>query len=125
MLLYQELDEFVDALKAIDKIRPIFVTVTRATRESIVTGCVLVMAVDELGLMHSFNHSEDIPAVRLIPDDYFALIEDEKRRQVEYEEYKARFDVFEEALFKEYTKMRDVLKGLGFQKIYNAVSVPM
>lgn len=121
MLMYQELDEFMDMLKAIDKVKPIFVTVARATtRDKIVTGCVMVMAVDDLGIIHSYEHHEDIPSVKLMTDEYFSLIEDEKRRTVDYDEYKARFDVFEEALFKEYAKMRDVLKGLGFQKIYNA-----
>lgn len=117
--MYEELEEFIELLKAVDKVRPIYVTVLRGTRENIVSGSVIVMALHD-GLVHAFEHREDIQNVRLVPDEYFANIEDEKERSDEYGRYRAKFDNFEESLHKEYVKMRDVLKALGFQTIYNA-----
>lgn len=120
MLMYEELEEFMEMLKTVDHIAPIYVTVARATKESIVYGSVLVMVPDDKGVFHGYEHREDIKSVRMVPDVYFSMIDDAKRREAEYAEYKARFDNFEESLSKEYFKMRDVLKALGFQKIFNA-----
>jgi hypothetical protein len=117
-IVFDELDEFMDLLKAVDHEKPIYVRISRETHKEIVLGSVIVFTLFDSSV-YAYEHREDIPSVRLIPDLYFSNIDDDKLREDEYSRYKARFDNFEDALGEELTKMYDVLKALGFKKIYH------
>lgn len=117
-ITYEKLEEYMEILKFVDKDKPVYVTIVRATdKQSRVSGMVRVAVVGEYGTFHVFNHTEDIPSPQILEDNAFMGLVDEKAREDAYGRYRASFDAFEEILFKELDKMVQVLKGLGFKKI--------
>jgi hypothetical protein len=119
-IIYEEVEDFLDRLKTADKISTIYVTCVRMTKNNLVSGMVKTFFIDEKGIAHVHQHTEDIPTVEIKPDALFAMISDDELRNNAYTQYRGTFDKFEEALFKELDKMKAVLRGLGFTKIVHA-----
>lgn len=119
MIVLEKIEEYIELIDGLDKLQPIFIGILRGTKDKVnVSGAIIVTAVGEYGLMYRYVHLEDIPVVKLVPDDFFKNISDDVKRAEEFSAYRARFDNFEQALFKERDKMVEVLKSRGFEHIY-------
>lgn len=120
-IMYEDLDAFFEQMKSTNKTNLVYMTTVRTRKEQQMGGAIRVMFKDEVGIFHSYNHTEDIPELTLLSAGVFDLIPNEEQSKTAKAAYLASIDTFEKALTSEYEKMKTVLmKEFGVTKIINA-----
>lgn len=117
---YEEIDNFFDQMKELNASGTVYLTTVRTKKENDMMGAIRVMFQDNSGVLHQYNHIEDIGELRLINTSVFDMFlspEDSKKAK---DNYMVQVKIFEEKLKKEEEKMKSVLMKLGVKKIYNA-----
>jgi len=121
---YEELDDFFKQMKDLNKNKTVYMTVVRTKKEQSMAGAVRVMFKDEDGILHQYNHSEDIQELRLINAGLFDMFLTEDQSKKAKDDYMLTVKLFEESLKKESEKMKKVLLDrFGVTQIYNAYSI--
>lgn len=121
---YEELDSFFEQVTKLNKDRTIYMTVVRTKKETVMAGAVRVMFKDEHGVLHQYNHVEDIHEFQMVDVRMFDMLLSPENSKVAKEKYVATVQLFENELKRESDKLREVLtKEFGAVKIYNAYAI--
>jgi hypothetical protein len=106
-----------------EKTIAVYMTVVRSKQNEFYTATIRLQFDDGSGLFHTFNDSESVTPVRLLPLDVFSLIPDEPQRKVAQKRYEAELDLFETTVDTECEKARQALKSMGYGNIINAYAI--
>jgi hypothetical protein len=124
MLVYEKLGEFIEKLETLDKETTMYMTVVHAKQnETLVATIRMQFAIGESSVFHTFNYSEGMGTVNLIPVEAFDLLPDDAQRNMAKKRYEAELDVFNKSVTDEYEKAKQLLVQLGFTKIVSTYSV--
>jgi len=120
-IVYEELEDFFEQMKLMNKDKPVYMTVVRSRKESVLSGAVRVAFKDDTGCFHSYDHTEDIKEIGLLNANIFDMLPSETDRKNARADYLATIEGFDKALKGEYEKMKQVLTAeFGVTKIYPA-----
>lgn len=124
IIQYEELDNFFEQMKNLNESKTVYMTVVRTKKETMMSGAVRVMFKDEYGVLHQYNHSENIQELQLVNVQMFDMLLTEENSKKAKDNYLLAVKMFEESLKKESEKMKTVLSDkFGMTKIYNAYSI--
>lgn len=123
MLVYEKLDDFINRLGTNDKKIAVYMTVVRSKQNEYYTATIRLQFNEGDGLFHTFNDSESVPPVRLLPLEVFGLVPDETQRKVAQKKYESELDLFDATVDGECEKARQALKSMGYDNIINAYAI--
>ncbi len=106
---YEELDGFFMQMKELNKSQTVYMTTVRTKREIDMSGSIRVMFLDEHGVCHTYDHTEEIPLLKLINGSVFDLIPDPEESKKAKDDYMLTIKMFEDSLNNQFEKMKDIL----------------
>lgn len=124
MLVYEKLEEFIEKLETLDKATTVYMTVVHGKQnETLVATIRMQFAIGDSSVFHTFNYSEGMGSVALVPLEAFDLLPDDAQRNMARKRYDAELDAFNKTVETEYGKAKQLFVQLGFTKIVSAYSV--
>jgi hypothetical protein len=121
VLVYNEIDVFIDRLKKEDLTIPVYMTIIPSKKEpEIITAMIRMQFCDKHGVFHTFNYTEGIHEVGLIPLMFLERITDPELQKEVRAEYGAEIDDYNLSVKEEYEKAKKMFEGLGYKNIVEA-----
>lgn len=121
LLVYEELEGFIERLKKEDMETTIYMTVIHSKKEpEVMTATIRMQFMDKNGIFHTFNYTEGIHEVELIPIMFIERISNAELKQDVREEYTADIDEYNASIKREFDKAKTMFENIGYKKIVNA-----
>jgi len=121
LLVYETIESFIERLKTEDKSTTVYLTVIHSKKEpEIMTAMIRMQFSSKDGLFHTFNYTEGIHEVELIPLMFLERISDEELRKDVKAEYGAEIDEYNASVKQEYEKAKTMFTSMGYNNIVNA-----
>lgn len=121
LLIYEKLEDFIERLKKEDKTTAVYLTVIHSKKEpEVMTAMIRMQFSDKMGTYHTFNYTDGIHEVPLIPLMFLERIPDEELQKEVRAEYSAEIDEYNESVKQEYEKAKAMFASMGYNNILNA-----
>jgi hypothetical protein len=118
--IYEEFENFLEALKTKDKNTEICMRIIphRNKESNILSAEILMQFLDATGLCHTHHYTDGLKAIQVLPAGAFNIISDTKARESEEKRYEELLTQFNDIIEAEYEKAKNLfINDLGYKNV--------